>query len=82
MRNAIIYALIIFILAVGCYANVLQDRMRRKAARAGGSIFSPGFAVRGLATKEACLFALLTLVMVGIVAAVVALDRSGYLGPS
>jgi len=82
MRNAVVIALTAFVFVVGCYGSILQDRMRRKASEAGASFFSLSFQLRALATKEACLFALLTLVMVGIVAVAVTLDRSGYFGPS
>jgi hypothetical protein len=82
MRNAVVISLTAFVFAGLWYGSVLQDRMRRKAAKSGASFFSLGFQLRALATKEVCLFALLTLVMAGIVAVVIALDRSGYLGPS
>ena len=81
MRNAVVIALTAFVFLVGLYANTLQDRMRRTAARPGESYFSLGFQLRALATKEAVIFALLALVMVGIVAGVIELDRVGYLGP-
>jgi hypothetical protein len=81
MRNAVVIALTAFVFLVGLYANTLQDRMRRKAARPGESYFSLGFQLRALATKEAVIFALLALVMAGIVAGVIELDRVGYLGP-
>ena len=81
MRNAVVIALIVLIFLVGLYGNALQDRTRRKAARPGELYFSLGFQLRAIATKELAIFVLLTLVMVGIVAGVIELDRAGYFGP-
>ena len=80
MRNTIVIVVTAFVFAALCYGGVLQDRMLRKARRAGDSIFSPGIAFRAVATKEAWLFVLLVSVMSAIIAVFIALDKLGYLG--
>jgi hypothetical protein len=82
MRTAIVIVANIIVFIGVWYGGVLQDRMRRKASKSGASYFSLGFQLRALSTKESPIFVLLVLAMVMFVAALIALDKAGFLGPS
>jgi hypothetical protein len=76
MRNTFITIITGLVFLVLLYGASLQDRMRRKATRAGSSIFSPAFVLRALATKEAAIFsALLVVLFLGILLTGVAIDQ-------
>ena len=82
MRTTIVIIVFILVLAFLWYGTVLDDRRRRKAAQGGVSLFSLRYQFRALATKESLILTLLTLVMAGIIGALIALDKAGYLGSS
>lgn len=82
MRNTALIIASIVVFAALYYDGVLQDRMLRKARKPGSSIFSVGTTFRALATKEALLFVLLTLVTFVFAAAVIAMDEAGDFGRS
>ena len=78
MRNTAVIIASILVFAALVYGGVLQDRMRRKARRPGASIFSVGFVLRSLATREAFLFLLLTLGIAAFAGSLIAMDGAGY----
>jgi hypothetical protein len=82
MRTTIVIIASLLVFSFLWYGTVLDNRRRRKASEGGVSLFSLRYQFRALATKESLLLALMTLVMVGFIAALSALDKAGYFGPS
>jgi hypothetical protein len=81
MRTPIIIIASLLVLAFLWYGTILDNRRRRNASEGGVSMFSLRYQFRALATKESLILAFLTLVMAGFIAALIALDKAGYLGP-
>jgi len=76
----IIASLLVF--AFLWYGTVLDNRRRRKASQGGVSLFSLRYQFRALVTKESLFLALMTFVMVGLIAVLSALNKAGYFGAS